>query len=422
MLIFYLFLALLIGVLAGTFSGLMPGIHINLISALLIALIPAAAFLSNLEPIVLVVFLVAMAITHTFIDYIPSVLLGAPDEDTFLSILPGHQMLIEGRAYNAIIYTLYGSLAAIFIILLLSPVYIFVVYKISPYVQRIMPYILITASAFLIYSEKKSRLWALIIFLLSGFIGIASFNLPNPQPLLPLFTGLFGVSSLLTSIMKKQKIPKQEISLLKKIKLKMSSFLKAIFASLIASPLCSFLPGMGSGQAAVIGCEVVGSEGDVQKDNQNKIKRKSDLNQKEFLVLLGAINTIVMGLSFLALYAIGKARTGVAVAVSQLIELTKLSDLGIILTTILLAGIFSFFLAILLAKISVKYIHKVNYVYLSTVILFILIAITSYFSGIYGLIVLFVSSALGLTAIRLGIRRTHLMGALLVPIILIYLL
>lgn len=398
-------MALILGVLVGALTGITPGIHINLVSALLLA---SSAFLLarfHLSSIVLVVFLVSIAITHTFVDFIPSIFLGAPDkDDNALSVLPGHQMLIKGEAYSAVVYTLYGSISALFIILAFTPLFVHFLPAVYPYAQRIMPFILILASLFLIYFEKTSRLRAVIIFLLSGFLGIATLNLPLKEPLLPLFTGLFGVSSLITSITKKQKIPKQKIRSLKRIKLKLSSFIKSILASVIASPLCSFLPGMGSGQAAVIGSEVIG-----------------DMDRKEFLVLLGAINTIVTGLSFITLYTINKSRTGVAVAVGKIIELS-FSDMLIIIAVIFFSGILSFFVTLYLAKIFSRLISKISYFYLSTAVVLFLIIVTFFLSGWLGLLVLAVSTALGLTCIYLGIRRTHMMGCLLLPTILYYLL
>lgn len=396
----YFFLALILGIIAGTITGLFPGIHINLIAVSLVSF--SYFFLAFTSPLILTIFLVSMAITHTFIDYIPSVFLGAPDEDNFLSILPGHDMLIKGHAYSAVIYTLYGSISALIIILFISPIFIFLLPTIYPYIQKIIPIILILASIFLIYFEKTSKFWAIIIFLLSGFLGIASLNLPINESLLPLFTGLFGISSLTTSLLKKQEIPPQKILKLKQIKLKTKSILKSSFASIIASPLVSFLPGLGTSQAAIIGSEVTG-----------------DLDQKEFLFLLGAINTIVMGLSFIALYSINKARTGTAIAISKIIQL-NLQDLFIIILTIILSGIIAFFLTIQLAKFFSTYIHKINYRLLAISIISILTILTIIFSGFLGLLVLIVSSSLGFTCISLGIKRTHLMGSLLLPVILFY--
>ena len=124
-LICWMLLALIIGVLAGTISGVTPGIHINLISAVLLAVSSFLLVKFAITPIVLVVFLVSMAITHTFVDFVPSIFLGAPDEDNFLSILPGHEMLIKGEAYSAVVYTLYGSLSALAIILIFSPIFFY---------------------------------------------------------------------------------------------------------------------------------------------------------------------------------------------------------------------------------------------------------------------------------------------------------
>jgi len=61
-----LFISVLIGILAGTFTGLMPGIHINLIGAILVGL-SATAF-SWVSPVYLIIFIASMSIAHTFID------------------------------------------------------------------------------------------------------------------------------------------------------------------------------------------------------------------------------------------------------------------------------------------------------------------------------------------------------------------
>ena len=397
-------LALLVGVILGTLTGLIPGIHINLVSAVLLS-ISAALVASGIPPLALVVFLVSVAITHTFIDFVPSIFLGAPDEaDTALSILPGHEMLLNGRAFHAVVYTLYGSMAALGIILLFSPLFYFLLPVIYPYAERIMPVILIVSSFFLIYMEKSSRIWALVMFLLSGILGMVTLNLPVKETLLPLFTGLFGVASLITSMNKKQKIPNQIVSKIKNIKIKMRSFFKSASASVIASPLCSFLPGMGSGQAAVIGSSVIG-----------------DMSRKEFLVLLGSINTIVMGLSFITLYSIGKARTGVAAAVDSIMSLSS-NDFFIITPAIITSGILAFFLAIFVAKLFSKSITMVNYRKLSVSVLVFLVLVNFIFSGWLGLCIMAVSTALGLLCIYSGVRRTHLMGCLVIPAIMLFML
>jgi len=398
-----LLLAIILGLTAGTITGIIPGIHINLIAILLLSI--SATLLNLTTPLTLVIFITAMAITHTFVDYIPSIFLGAPDEDSILSVLPGHKLLLKGHGYAGIIFTLYGSLSALLIILILTPIFTYLLPPIYPYIQKIMPFLLILISAYLITSEKNKKLWALVIFLLAGFLGIASLNLNIKEPLLPLLTGLFGASNLIISIKQKTKIPEQKIIPLRKIRLRKKSILKTSIASIIAAPFTAFLPGLGASQAALIGKEVAG-----------------ELDSREFLFLLGAINTIVMGLSFIALYSIQKTRTGAAVAISKIISPVNPQILTYIIATIIISGIFAFFITIQIAKIISKRVHKIKYSKLSLLILSLLTILTIYFAGFLGLLVFIISASLGTFTILIGIKRMHLMGCLLIPTILFYLL
>ena len=396
-----LFLALLLGILVGTIAGILPGIHVNLISVFLLSIL--TFFLSFLQPIVLVVFIVSMTISDAFISFIPSIFLGAPDEDTTLSVLPGHELLLKGKGYEAVILTLYGSILGVLIILILTPVFIFILPKIYPYLKSVMFFMLLFANIFLVIKEKNSKLTALIIFLLSGFLGLATLNLQVKESLLPLLTGLFGSSSLITSITKKSKLPAQKITEIKNIKITKKELTISGLAALLSAPLCSFLPALGSGQAAVIGSDIVG-----------------EVNRRKFLILLGSINTIVAGLSFVAVYSIQVTRTGTAVAVSKLLENFSFSDLIIILVVIFIAGIISFFLTIFIARIFSKNISKFNYRKLSIFILLFLSLVVIIFSGFLGFIVFIISTFIGLSAILSGVRRTHLMGSLMLPSILLY--
>ena len=101
---------LLIGIIIGTITGIIPGIHINLVGTTLVSLV--SLNLIKINPIYLVIFAISMAITHIFVDFIPSVFLGCPNEET--SLLPGHQLLREGKGAQAIFLSSLGSLIGIF--------------------------------------------------------------------------------------------------------------------------------------------------------------------------------------------------------------------------------------------------------------------------------------------------------------------
>jgi len=386
-------LFLILGVVLGTFTGLTPGIHTNLIGIFIVSI---SGFFLFVNPIYFIVIITSMAITHTFVDFIPSVFLGCPDTDTELSILPGHELLKEGLGYEAVYLTCYGSIAAIFILILISFPSIFLITKIQNLIQEIVPYLLILISAILILTDSE-KFRALFVFLLTGILGLCVLNLNLKEPLLPLLTGLFGSSTLLLSIKNKTEIPEQKIT-----KPKIDS-IKPFLGALIASPFCSFLPGLGSGQAAIIG---------------NTITKN---NQKNFLILLGATNTLVMGFSFISLYAISKTRTGAAVAISEISNNITPQILILILAIVLISGIISFFLTLFLAeKISGK-INKINYSKVSIITLIILMLVTLIISKPSGLFVLIISTFTGIYCINTNARRTNMMGCLIIPVIILYL-
>lgn len=395
-------ISLFLGIIAGTFTGLFPGVHINLVGAFLVAL-SVSAF-SSINPLFLSVFVVAMAIAHTFLDFIPSIFLGCPnDDDTGLSVLPGHEMLKKGEGYEAVLLTAYGGIMAIFVLILTVFPLTFIINKIYDFLRTkyLMAGILILIAILLIMSEKK-KFNGLIVFLLTGFLGLCVLNFPNlNQPLLPLLSGLFGASSIILSIKNKPLIPGQEIKN-PDFRETLKPLSQAFLGSLIASPLCGFLPGLGSGQAAIIGNQIT----------------KTD--RKGFLILLGATNVLVMSFSFLSLYAISKTRTGAAAAVNQILGGFSWKVLFLFVLVILFSGIISFFLTKFFAGFFSKRITKISYKKISIATLIVLIVIVTIVSGLFGLIVLIISTLTGIYCISLNVKRTNMMGCLLLSTIIIY--
>jgi len=395
----YLSIALFLGIFAGTITGLTPGIHVNLVGIILLSL--TTTLLISIPLPCLIVFITALAITHTFIDFIPSIFLGCPDTDTELSILPGHELLKEGKGYEAIMLTTYGSISAIIILIIFLAPSLFLKNFISSnyyLFKPLIPGLLILASLFLI-SLEKNKPRAFFVFTITGLLGLCVLNLETlKEPLLPLLTGLFGSSMLILSIKNKVEIPKQELT-----KPKINPF-GPILASALTAPLCSFLPGLGSGQAAIIG---------------NSLIKSND--KKSFLLLLGTTNTLVMGFSFISLYIISKTRTGAAATIQQIANSLDKQTLILIILTTFLAGIIAFFLASALAEFFAQNISKFNYTKLSIIILAILLIIVLAVSKPFGILVLIISTLTGIYCISLGVRRTNMMGCLIIPTIILYL-
>lgn len=404
-------LFIFLGILFGTFTGLVPGIHMNLVGVALVSVY--FSLLSAINPLFLTVFITSMAIAHTFVDFIPSIFLGCPDTDTELSVLPGHELLKKGEGYEAVVLTAYGSLAAILILILIAAPSYAIVPKINSLLLQtlevfpgmsisVMPIMLIIVSFLLVFLEKE-RFRGFLVFFISGALGLSVLNIEFlKEPLLPLLTGLFGSSMLILSIKAKTKIPRQNIS---KPKLK-GNFWSPLMGAFMAAPLSSMLPGLGSGQAAIIGNTLANRKG----------------NRKGFLVLLGATNTLVMGFSFITLYLISRTRTGAAVAINDLIGSFTWQILILILGVVIVSGIISFFITLWLGKVFSEKLPGINYLKISLATLAILTGIILLVSGFLGLIVFAVSTLTGIFCINTGVKRTQMMGCLLIPTIIFYLM
>ena len=391
--------AICLGVCAGIFTGLVPGIHINLVALLVLS---ASGFLLRLtHPIIVAVFIISMAITHTFLDFIPSIFLGVPDADTALSILPGHRMLLAGKAFEAVKLTTIGSLLSVIASIAVIPLLIIVVPFLYASIGRYTGWILLCVVLFMVLKEKDwdKRFWAGFIVLSSGVLGYAVLNAPIiNDPLFPLLSGLFGTSMLLNSISEKSILPKQRVT--EEIEISKKDLAKSISAGVFSGGLTSFFPGLGAAQASIIGSLLVGN-----------------LGMCCFLILVGAINTVNMLLSLVTLYTLNKARNGAVLAVLEIVESVSSGELVLILAAVLVAAGIATYLAMNIVRVFSRIIEKVNYQILCISIIVLIVVLVFVFSGFIGLLVLFVSTALGLVPIYVGVGKNHSMGCLLVPVI-----
>src|SRR3990172_13137024 len=137
---------LLLGILAGTFTGLFPGIHINLIGTAIAS--GTISFLAGVDALYFAVFITSMSIAHVFLDFIPSIFLGAPEDGTELSVLPGHEMLKQGLGSEAVALTSQGCLYGLFIFLIsILPLYL-IAKQVNTFlsVSKLIPFLLILIS------------------------------------------------------------------------------------------------------------------------------------------------------------------------------------------------------------------------------------------------------------------------------------
>ncbi len=383
-------LSILLGILVGTFTGLIPGLHINLIS------IFAITYFTSINPIYLAIFIFAMSITHTFLNAIPSVLLGAPESDMALAALPGHRLLLKGYGYDAIRYTIIGSFLGLLLTIGVMPFLLMALKHIYSFALPFIGFILIFISVFIIMKSKK-RLKAIFIFIASGLLGFIALSTPKiNQPLFPMLSGLFGCSLLTFSLFKKTRIPPQKKEY---IPIKRIELAKALFGAFCSSTMITVFPAISPAIAAVISTQLI---------------RK--ISQRAYLLMLGGINTIAMFSSVLFLYCLGKARNGAILALSKIVFLDS-RFLAILTITALIVSGFAVLIAIFSTNIAIKAINKLNYSILNLSLLIFLFIASFCISGPLGVLLLVISTSIGLLANIWQIQRTTAMGCLLLPTI-----
>jgi len=391
-----------VGILGGIIAGLTPGIHTNTLILIVFGLLP---ILAGFPIQAVVALIVSMTITSTLVDFIPSIFLNAPSEDTALSILPGHRLLLEGKGLEAIFLSVIGGIGVIVLFIFFSPLLLKALPVIYSFAKPRMALLLLLVVGVMIFTEKgKKKLWALFVFLLAGFLGLIILNSTLIQPdfvFFPLFTGMFGISTLLLSLKDRTNLPKQirEFGIVKK-SLAVLGSIKGFFAGL----LVGILPGLGSAQAGTL----------VQT-----ITRKED--NKEFLVSLGGINTANALFAITALYTISRPRSGAAVAIEKILENFGFNDFLMVIAVSLVTIGIGAIVTLFLSKKFLRLVEKVPYNKISLSVLGVLFILTIVFTGPIGLLVLFVSTVIGLIPPLIGVKRSLGMAVIILPVILFYL-
>lgn len=341
--------------------------------------------------------------------------LGVPEEGTVLSVLPGHHLLLQGRGKEAIRLVALGGFGAIIVTILLLPIFALIL---PPLYGFMKPYIWIILSAVVIYmfirlnKDLNSVAWSVVLFLFSGILGWTMLNSPvsSGVSLMCMFTGLFGVSTLIYSLSQRSVVPTQD----KFHHLRLdTNILRGIFAGGIAGSILGFLPGMGPAQGSLLAQEISGG-GDKGE------------NKDGFLVAMSGVNVSDALFSLIAIYLIGNPRSGIAVYIDKIVEVFTFQHLILFIFISITAVSLAVFLCLKLGDLFSEYIEKLNYNKLSwTVIVFMSLVVFTFTlmehaNILFVLVAYGTSIALGLLPHYLGLNKSNLMGVLIVPAIVIY--
>jgi|Deesub1362A_J573_1020465.scaffolds.fasta_scaffold00024_120 putative membrane protein len=402
--------AILIGVCLGIISGLIPGIHNNTFSALILAYLPLLFEFFSPEEVALIIF--TNAITHTFIDILPSIFIGVPNEDTALSILPSHEMVLEGRGFQAVSISAFSSM---FSFLVSLPVFLLFNLFLSSnwkFLYEITPFFLILVIFFLVFSEKGDiyaaslniwlkRAYSLFIIVLSGIIGYFAFKYSfyveirvGSSVFIPMMLGFFAVPVVYAGMQNRSEIPEQRVTLnVPKV--------RHVLPGSFSGALVSLFPGVSSGIAAAI----------------STARLKS---REAYISAISAANTSNVMLCFSVLFSTGFTRSGAANAFKYVIgshfnnnEIMNLIFIG------LFVAVLSLCITLLLGALFSKFVVKTERVSrLSLAILVFVFLYSFYMTGVFGILILLASSFTGLLTVKLNVKRVACMGCIILPVLL----
>jgi len=372
--------AVFAGLIVGIVSGLFPGFHTNLV-AVIVAGVHADVWLAS-------IFLISVAVSRSVVDAVPAVFLGASEE--VMALLPGHRLLRKGYGVEAVKFCVLGSILGLMAGILLIPLFTLVFPALFSLIRPLLFWILL---ALVVILFARDSLWALAVFTLAGALGMLALESVR-EPLFPLLSGLFGASGLLLSLFNKVEIPIQfntDVLRMRKVPLFLS-----VLTGVLAGSIVTLFPGLGPSQAAALA----------------QVKRAKSVS---YLVLTGAIGTVDVLISLVTFFALSKARNGAVVVIEQLLGTVSQSTLFFLVAVACVAAGFAAIAALCISKWYAALVETVDYFWISSTVLVVLLTMSFLLSGWLGVLIFLTATAIGIIAPLTNVSRSHAMGCLLLP-------
>jgi len=391
-----LLLGTLIGVALGTVSGIIPGVHANTLAGVLLSL--QLALLAFLGPLALAGAMFAALITHTFVDAIPSTFLGIPDADTSLSVLPAHALCMEGNGEEAVRIAALGSACAMVIAVPLSILCFFALPALQPYFDWWIGILLVASVGYMIVTSEAPG-WAFAVFLVSGLLGAFALHYAflgwhtlagGSAILMPLLTGLFGISVLLTA--SRGTLPEQNFQ---GLRVDDRAVVKCSVLGTFAGVAVGWLPGLSTASANGVLASLIGYEKD----------------RRAYILATNAANTANAFIGLTALFALSRMRNGVMVALSEL-PLPTMSELMVVGV---LAACAAYLITIGLSR-SAHRLRGIDSRLMNRGVIAFVVCLSFLLTGPFGMVILLLAIAVGLVPHLVNIPRVYCMGAIMVPV------
>ncbi|MBU1886764.1 tripartite tricarboxylate transporter permease [Candidatus Micrarchaeota archaeon] len=368
----------IIGIILGCLTGMLPGLHSNTLISILSEI--------GIDETSFAILIIAIYPANLIVSFIPSIFLGIPEDSTVIAVLPGQRMVLKGKGLLALKTILLSSVfAALVSIVLFYPSLGFfpIIYG---FMRPNMKYILLLLSIILLAKTKKPHL-SLLIFLLAGALGYLSLNSEMKDPFLPMFSGMFAITAMINY--GKRRIPEQKDTNID------FGFLKFSFLGVLLGFFSDLIPGIGSPSQVAVFATIF-----------------MPMNTLGYLATISSISISQAIFSLSSVASINKARVGAIIWLSDYIDIEK--NLALLLPLFLIGITVSVFIVYLLRR-KIGAMASLDLKEINWVLAAYLIIITFLLNGIFGVVILVLGSILGLVTTKMKIERTNLMGAIIVP-------
>jgi len=421
------------GVVLGTASGLVPGLHANNFALLLAAVAPSVPGPS----VAVTAAMLAAGVVHTFLDAVPALALGVPDASMVATALPGHRLVVAGRGREAVRLSALGSGTAVGLSLVLAVPVTWVMVRAYPTLRAHLSVVLGAVVLVLLVTERSwsARVAGAGSFLAASALGAATLDLSPAAPLAgsmltPLFAGLFGAPVLVEAVGGRGVPPQAD----PRVRLDPRSVATTGVAGTAGGAGVGYLPGVSAAVAAVVvltampgedppaegragpmlpgGADDEDAPGPATPADDGPTAAQLDAARR-FVVATSGVNTANTVFALFALVALGTPRTGVLVAADRVGGVV----LPVAVGAVAVAAACGFVLVLSVGDGYLRLVGRADATRLSVGLLALLGLLSFLFAGWVGVAVYGVATLVGLVPPWLGCRRVHLMGVLIGPLI-----
>jgi len=243
--------------------------------------------------------------------------------------------------------------------------------------------------------------WALAIFIVSGILGVFTLHYGffswhllagGSALLMPLLTGLFGISVLVTA--SRGVLPAQNY---RGIRMEDKTVIKCSALGTVAGVAVGWLPGLSTASATGFLASVIGY----------------DKDRRAYILATNAANTANAFIGLAALFALSRMRNGVMAALSELPlpSMSELTEIGV------LAACAAYLITVWLSR-SAYHLSGIDGLLLNRAVIVFIVALCAILTGPFGIIILILATAVGLVPYLVNVPRMYCMGAIMLPVML----